>query len=202
MASATFLKPAVRADHVVALAAVLARGVVAGVVDPRMMVSNFAVDLIERRGRVLGVLAHLETGRRDAARVRRLARHERHAVLDEVLGRLRRGGHVGALADDLAPVITSARASSSQQGVLARAGQRDIAQALPDARRRPHAKPPCRSPRHTCRGAHFAIVAGALLVVDILRILPNRCPHGPRSQPLVSEAAMTLPPSWATFWMA
>ena len=117
---------------------------------------------------MLGVLAHLQAGHEHAAGVGSLTGHKGDAVLLEVSRGLDGRGHVRALADHLAAVGDERLGVLEQQRVLASAGQRDVAGQLP------HAAAVTLVPRgigllidvHGERNA--LVVAGALLVVDML----------------------------------
>ena len=132
---------------------------------------ELGVNLFEAPGQVLGVLAHLQTGGRHAAGVGRLAGHERDAVLDEVIGGFGGRGHVRALSHHLAAVRHKRLGVLEQKGVLTRAGQCDIAGKLPDTAAvlgMPHGI----GTGVDIQGeAHTVVVAGALLVVDVLKNL-------------------------------
>jgi len=132
---------------------------------------ELAVNLFERPAEVLGVLAHLKAGNQHAAGVCSLARHERHAVGLEVLGCLKRGGHVRALADNLAAVGHQRLGVLEVQRVLASAGKRDVAGKLPYAAA-VFGMPCCvRTLVHVHGQGNALVVAGALLVVDVLEHL-------------------------------
>ena len=117
---------------------------------------------------MLGVLAHLQAGHEHAAGVGSLTGHKGDAVLLEVGRCLDGRGHVRALADHLAAVGDERLGVLEQQRVLASAGQRDIAGKLP------HTAAVALVPHgvrllvnvHSERNA--LVVAGALLVVDML----------------------------------
>ena len=132
---------------------------------------ELAIDLFEGPAQVLGVLAHLQAGDQHAAGVGRLAGHEGHAVFLQVLGGIERGGHVRALADHLAAVGHQGLGVVQVQRVLACAGQCDVAGKLP------HAAAVALMPGGV--GAlvdvhgqgHALVMAGALLVVHVLKHL-------------------------------
>ena len=129
---------------------------------------ELAVDLVEGPGQVLGVLAHLQAGHEHAAGVGSLAGHKGDAVFLEVGRGLDGRGHVCALADHLAAIGDELLGVLEQQRVLASAGQRDVAGQLP------HAAAVALVPHGTgllvnVHGERDAlVVAGALLVVDVL----------------------------------
>ena len=158
----------VGAHDKVALLAILLGGVVHVVEHAAHELLELAVDLLEGPGQVLGVLAHLEAGHEHAAGVGSLTGHKGDAVLLEVGRGLDGRGHVRALADHLAAVGDERLGVLEQQRVLAGAGQGDVAGQLP------HAAAVALVPHGTgllvnVHGERDAlVVAGALLVVDVL----------------------------------
>ena len=88
---------------------------------------------LRRASTSLGVRAHLEGGDGDAAGVGGLARAECDALLDQVVGRLAGGGHVGALAHHLAATGDELLGVLEEQLVLRGAGKRDVARFGPHA---------------------------------------------------------------------
>ena len=120
---------------------------------------------------MLGVLAHLEAGDKHTARIRGLAGHEGHAVCLEVLGRLDRGGHIGALAHDLDTVGDEGLGVLEEQGVLTGAGKRDVAGDLPAAATVLGVPSGVRTLVDVHRERDSLVVAGALHVVDTLEHL-------------------------------
>ena len=156
----------VGASHVVALHAKLLGRVVARVIDATHDALETGVDLLEGPGDVASVLAHLETGGRHATGVGSLAREEGDAVVLQVLGRVKRGGHVGALAHDLAAVGDELLGILEEQGVLAGARKRDVAGDAPDAAAVLGMPLGVRAELGVHRKAHALVVAGALPVVD------------------------------------
>ena len=70
--------------------------VIGGVEDALHDALELGIDLVERPRKTLGVLGHLKTAGGNAAGVGGLAREEGHAVVLQVLGCLKRGGHVSA----------------------------------------------------------------------------------------------------------
>ena len=78
----------VRADNEVVLVSVFLCGVCHVVIDIYHNVVELVIDLFKRPADARAVLAHLERGGRDAARVCRLAGGKEYLVLQEHLGRL------------------------------------------------------------------------------------------------------------------
>ncbi|KAF1054307.1 MAG: hypothetical protein GAK43_00973 [Stenotrophomonas maltophilia] len=78
-----------------------------------------------------GVLAHLQAAGGHATGVRRLARGEQNAGLEEQVDRLQRRRHVGALGDADAAIAQQRTGILGVQLVLRRAWQRDIAGQVP-----------------------------------------------------------------------
>ena len=129
---------------------------------------ELAINLFERPAEVLGVLAHFQAGHQHATGVCSLARHEGHAVCLEVLGCVKCGGHVRALADHLAAVGNKRLGVFEVQRVLASAGKRDVAGQLPHATA-VLGMPRCVRALVNVHGQGDTLVmTGALLVVNVL----------------------------------
>ena len=94
---------------------------------------ELAIDFLEAPREMFGILAHLETRNEHAARICRLTRHECNAVLEEVVGRLDGGRHIGALAYDLAAIGHKRLSVFEKQRVFASARKCDVARKLPNA---------------------------------------------------------------------
>lgn len=134
MASATFSKPAMLAPmDEVAFVAILLGGVVNIMEHTAHELLELAIDFLEAPREMFGILAHLETRNEHAARICCLTRHECNAVLEEVVGRLDGGRHIGALAYDLAAIGHKRLCIFEEQGILACARKRDVARKLPYA---------------------------------------------------------------------
>ena len=122
----------IRADHEIAGLAALDRGVIAGLVDALHDAVQLLVDLVEAPGQAHGVLAHLQAGGGNTARVGGLAGAvQQTRALDEGNG-LGRQGHVRALEDRDAAVVDEGLRALCVHLVLARAGMRDVALDVPD----------------------------------------------------------------------
>lgn len=132
---------------------------------------ELAIDLVERPGKMLCVLAHLEARHEHAAGVRCLTGHEGNAVLHEVDGRIRRGGHIGALAHNLAAIRRERLSVLERQGVLASARQSDVARKLPYAATVSLVPGGTRALVDVHGKAHTLIMAGTLGVVDVFKHL-------------------------------
>ena len=87
---------------------------------------ELGVHLLARPGHALGVLAHLQAGRRHAAGVRRLARREQHLGLEEGLDGFRSGRHVRAFAHEDDAMLDEVGGVLVVQLVLTRAGERAV----------------------------------------------------------------------------
>ena len=88
--------------------------------------AQLAVNIFRRPGQMLGVLRHFQTGRRDAAGVRRLARSVQDLRLDECGNRFRRGRHVRAFRHDFAAMLQQIGGILAVEFVLACARERAV----------------------------------------------------------------------------
>ena len=120
----------VGARDIVALHAVLLGRIVGVVVDGLHDVLELGVDLFGGPGKAHGVLAHLETGNRDAARVGGLAGSKSDAAVEVVDG-VGRAAHVRSLDDHHAAVLDEHLGVIAVELVLNGAGESDIALDFP-----------------------------------------------------------------------
>ena len=120
----------VGSGNVVALHAVLLGRVVGVVVDGLHDVLELGVDLFGGPRKAHGVLAHLETGNRDAAGVGGLAGRERDAAVEVVDG-VGRAAHVRSLDDHHAAVLDEHLGVIAVEFVLDGAGEGDVALDFP-----------------------------------------------------------------------
>ena len=132
---------------------------------------ELAIDFLEAPREMFGILAHLETRNEHAARICRLAGHECNAVLEEVVGRLDGGRHIGALAYDLAAIGHKRLGIFEKQGVLASARKRDVARKLPNATTVFGMPNSIRTLVEIHGECNALVVARTLLVVNILEHL-------------------------------
>ena len=92
---------------------------------------QLGIYLLKRPGKVFGVLGHLKTGNSYATCVCSLARCEKDAVFDEIIGCLEGGWHISALNDVLGAVRNKFLHVSKLELVLSCAWHSDVTLLTP-----------------------------------------------------------------------
>ena len=123
----------VGAHHQVSFRTACLGGVISIVENILHDILQTLVHFLECPGQAQRVLAHLQAAGGHAARVGGLGRAVEHAIFQIHVDRLRRGGHVRALAHYLAAVCGKQLGAGLVDLILRGAGQRDIAGDAPDA---------------------------------------------------------------------